>query len=100
MSAIETFYLKFTEDANSVLTTVECKVPRQVASSAAQAAELVAEQKKGRMIPHPLGIHSDEEYYYVPVDTGGFENSLPREPIVRRTLSLEERFEAAKEITN
>jgi hypothetical protein len=82
---IEEFYLRF--HGGKELTGVDVKVPRSVASSAEQAVELVATQKTGRMVPDGADtVQSDDEFWYVPVETGGFEKSLPSELHISSTI--------------
>ena len=95
----ELFFLKCIEK-DGVLTRVEVKVPKHLAGSPQVAVNLVNDQKRNRMVAHPVEfVRFDDSYWLVPVDTGGFEKSLPNVPILRRPLSLEERFALARKLT-
>ena len=75
------FFVKCIEN-DGVLTRVEVKVPKHLAGSPQVAANLVNDQKHGRMVSHPVEfVRFDDSHWFLPVDTGGFEKSLPNEPI-------------------
>ena len=87
-------------EKDGALMGVEVKVPKRLADSPQVAVNLVNDQKQGRMAAHPVEfVRFDDSYWFVPVDTGGFEKSLPNEPILRRPLSLDERFVLARKLT-